>query len=364
MSSSPSSSYGKGSSSSTSKTKTTAKTSTRNTETGKIIPSKRSSPYDANFEQNLIQVKTYQYGYEYPDGSVPPLAGNYEETHRGLAQCRSSLSPSRFSNGVRQKFLQKDAKARNEQDVRMEVLPALLDAMGASGGAQKDILFTNINSLTNSVTQAKPDYYYGAQPEQLDPGVYEELSSHIAPRPSLPIAPNLFLEAKGPAGSTVVGLRQACHDGAIGARAIHSLQTYRQKTPVYDNNIYTISSTYHAGQLKMYGHSAAQPNGPGTQPEYYMHQLNAYSMTGDQEIFLKGATAFKNAMDLTKEYRNTAIARANEIAARPAEDDEEVDEENEEEEEEEGADDANDDVALPSFAHRNTNASTLKAKRP
>jgi hypothetical protein len=60
---------------------------------------------------------------------------------------------------------------------------------------------------------------------------------------------------------------------------MHSLQTYGQETPVYDNNIYSISSTYHAGTLKMYDHSAAQPNGPGTQPEYYMHQLKGYSMT-------------------------------------------------------------------------------------
>jgi hypothetical protein len=105
-----------------------------------------------------------------------------------------------------------------------------------------------------------------------------------------------------------------------------------------------------------------------------MQQLRSFAMTDDKETFLKGATAFKNAMDLTKEYRNTAIAHANEIAARPAEDDEELDEENKEEEEEdrdrddeestdgddeEGADDTDEDVALPSFAHRNTNASTL-----
>jgi hypothetical protein len=178
MSSSRSSSYRKGSSSSTSKTKTTAKTSTGRPKAGKIKGSKRSSPYDANFEQDLIQVKTYLYGYEYPDGSVPPLGGNYEGTNQRLAQYRASLSPSRFSDGDRQKFLRKDAKARNEPDIRTEVLPALLDAMGTSGGAQKDILFTNIDPLTNSITQAKPDYYCGAQPEQLDPGVYEELSNH------------------------------------------------------------------------------------------------------------------------------------------------------------------------------------------
>jgi hypothetical protein len=107
---------------------------------GKIKGSKRSSPYDANFEQDLIQVKIYLYSYEYPDGNVPPLGDNYEGTNQRLAQYRASLLPSRFSDGDRQKFLQKDAKARNEPDIKMEVLPALLDAMSTSGGAQKDIL--------------------------------------------------------------------------------------------------------------------------------------------------------------------------------------------------------------------------------
>lgn len=264
--------------------------------------------------------------------------------------------------------MDKDAEARREQNVKTKVLPALLNAMGASEGAEDDVPFTHIKPFADNNTKAVPDYYYGAQPQQLDPTVRGALSGHILPQPAYPIAPNFFLEAKGPNGSTAVALRQACHDGAIGARAMHSLQTYGQETPVYDNNIYSISSTYHAGTLKMYGHSAAQPNGPGTQPEYYMHQLKGYSMTSDQETFLKGATAYKNAMDLTKEYRNTAIAHANEIAARPAEDDEELeeeedrdtdDEESTDDDDEEGADDTDEDVALHSFAHRNTNASTL-----
>jgi hypothetical protein len=66
----------------------------------------------------------------------------------------------------------------------------------------------------------------------------------------------------------------------------------------------------------MYSHSVVQPNGPGTRPEYYMHQLNGWSMTSDQDTFLKGATAFKNAVDSTREYREAAIARANEMQSK------------------------------------------------
>jgi hypothetical protein len=32
--------------------------------------------------------------------------------------------------------------------------------------------------------------------------------------------------------------RQACYDGALGARGIHSLQSFGTSKPVYDNNAY------------------------------------------------------------------------------------------------------------------------------
>lgn len=156
------------------------------------------------------------------------------------------------------------------------------------------------------------------------------------------------MEAKGPRGFLEEGMLQACHYGAIGARAMQSLQTYGQLQPTYDNHVRTISSVYYGGMLKMYGHSVAQPGGPGTRPEYYMHQIEALGMTGDQETFLKGATAYKNAIGITAEHRNGAIEHANTIAHRlsvavegvmhddedSAEDDGGEDEEEEEEEDE------------------------------
>jgi hypothetical protein len=52
-----------------------------------------------------------------------------------------------------------------------------------------------------------------------------------------------------------------------------------------------------------------------------MHQLGTWGMTdnSDQNTFIRGATAFNSAMDLTKEYRNAAIARANDFANRAVE---------------------------------------------
>jgi hypothetical protein len=56
------------------------------------------------------------------------------------------------------------------------------------------------------------------------------------------MAPNFFLAAKGPDGSAVVAGRQACYDGALGARELYSLQLYGHEAPAYDDNAYNHAS--------------------------------------------------------------------------------------------------------------------------
>ncbi|KAK4941007.1 hypothetical protein LTR66_014851 [Elasticomyces elasticus] len=70
---------------------------------------------------------------------------------------------------------------------------------------------------------------------------------------SAPVVPNFFTEGKGPKGRTDVAKRQACYDGAIGARAMLHARSYANGgAMVYDGNAYTITSTYHDGVLRMY----------------------------------------------------------------------------------------------------------------
>jgi hypothetical protein len=270
------------------------------------------------------------------------LPNEWDELNRRLAQPRPSLSPSTFPEDEYQRFVEEDASAFNEDAVKNTVLPSMLKAMGASNGAQKNILFSNIDPLVPGISQAKPDYYYGAKPELIDQQVREDLGQHSVPSTStqLPTVPNFSIEAKGPLGTNREALLQACHIGAVGARAMHSLQNYHQNEPVYDGKVSSISSIYSGGQLKMYAHSVAQPNSPGTLPQYYMHQLGNVGMTHSKDTFLQGATLYKNAHDLTEEYRNAAIEHANAMAAAWAE-----------EEEEEEDIEADSSQTLRSFAH-------------
>jgi len=293
-------------------------TSTLDTEpTTKTTTTKSTGPYDRAFQQHLIDGGVYPHAYEYPDGRVPAKPDNWEDINRRLSQPRPSLSPSKFSEEAYEKFIRADAHAFKEKQIAESVIPVIegniRDAKCISGG----IPFTNLGHLTDgTLAPGNPDRYYGARPEQLDRRVRTDLSGHIVPstQHDLPIAPNLFLEVKGPDGSAAVAKRQASYDGALGARGIQSLKSYGQDEPLYDNHADTIISTYHDGTLKMYTSHPSQPTSRGGRPEYYMTQLNTWGMTGNRETFRQGATAYRNARDWAKEQRDKVIKRANDRA--------------------------------------------------
>ena len=267
-----------------------------------------------NFQQNLIDHGVYPEEYEYPDGRVPPVPDNWEEINQRLTQPRSSLSPSQFSDGAFRKFKRADAQASKENKVTDSVIPIIEGEIGNGRCVSGGIPLTNFDHLTDgTISSGNPDRFYGACPEQLNRRIRNELSDRIVPstQQDLPIAPNFFLAAKGPDGNAAVARRQACYDGALGTRGIQSLQSYGQSEPVYDNKAYTITSIYNDGQLKLYTSHPGQPTGPGNRPEYYMHQVKAWAMTSDSDTFRRGATAYRNARDWTKEKRDGFIETAN-----------------------------------------------------
>lgn len=284
-------------------------TSTINTKT------ETSGPYNRNFEQKLIDGGVYPDGYEFPDDRVLPEPDNLEEIRERLLQTRSSLSLSQFSSTDFKEFEQANKRVSKENRVMNRVIPIIEGKIRDDKCAGGDIPFNNLEPLTkDSLTAAKPDLYYGAHSEQLNRQVRDELSGYIIPstQHDLPIAPNFFLQAKGPDGSMAVARRQVRYDGALGAWGMHSLRSYGEDKPVYDNNAYTIMSTYHEGVLKLHTSHPVQPTSPAGQPEYCMTQLGAYAMTNSRDTFCQGAAAYRNARDWAKEQRDEAIKRANE----------------------------------------------------
>ncbi|CBX99673.1 hypothetical protein LEMA_P089120.1 [Plenodomus lingam JN3] len=258
--------------------------------------------HDRNFEQYLVDHDVYPHGYRHPNGSVPIRPDNRAQFNQIFARRRPSLSPSIFNEEEFENFVQADADAREEKQVSELVIPIIegkiRDAKCRSGG----IPFTNLDPLTDGTLKpGNPDIYYGARPEQLNRKVRDELGGQIIPstQHDLPMAPNFLL---------------ACYDGALGARAIHTLRSYKQDEPVYDNNAYTMTSIYHGGTLKMYTSHVVSPRSPGGRPQYHMTQVDSFAITGNRNTCAAGLQTYRNGRDWAEKQRDEAIRLANERA--------------------------------------------------
>ena len=292
------------------KSRNTLGDSTAKTTTSKT---KKTSPYDPNFEQNLIDNKIYPSHYDFPDDRIPPKPNNWNDINERLKEPRLSLSPSRFPDEAFDNFVRTNARALNEDAVMGDVFPVIQGT--ASIPSAKNIVFGNLEPLTcGNFVDAKPDFYDGARPAQIKLGIREDLRSYIIPatQGQAPALPNFFTEAKGPDGSAAVAKRQACFDGALGARGIHKLRSFdADSTLVYDNNAYTITSTFNDGTLKMYTIHPTQASNVEDSPEFHMTQLRGWLLTDTPETFRQAVGAFRNARDWAKTQRDEIIAAAN-----------------------------------------------------
>ena len=281
--------------------------SSRTTNTTKTT--KTSSPYSGNFEQKLIDGGIYPHNR----ASKP---GNIQDIREHMARPRASLSPSRFNEESFEEFTELCEEAANEAGAMADLVPVIAGAGRRRFHSNTDVPFTNLAPIVEDVTVPKPDIYDGARPEQIDPRVRDGLYDHIVPSrtTNLPAAPNFFLEGKSASGRADVARRQACYDGAIGARAMHSLQNYNATEPLYDGKAYSYSSTYHngTGTLQLYGTHPTKPQIAGAPPEYHMTQIDSYAMTGNSRSFREGATAYRNLRDLAQSQRDGFIEQANE----------------------------------------------------
>ena len=273
---------------------------------------KKSSAYDGGFEQHLIDHGVYPEGY----GGVRNLQEphNWEEINARLALPRASLSPSRFTREAFLDFKAKNQEALTENTIMSKAFPIIAGTVDIP--SQENLLLGNLKHLTDgSITKAKPDCYDGSRPSDLKKQIREELGPYIVPsmNTAAPCLPNFFTEGKGPNGSTAVCKRQALYDGALGARGIHELRSYVDLETAYDNNAYTITSTYHGGTgaLKLYSTHLTPSMSPDIPIEYRMTQLNGWDMTGNPDTFRQGASALRNARDWAKEKREELMIAAN-----------------------------------------------------
>ncbi|EGE09048.1 hypothetical protein TEQG_08077 [Trichophyton equinum CBS 127.97] len=286
-----------------------------NASSNKITKTTSSTAYNRNFEQKLTDYGVYPPLYRDPDRPRPAKPDNWRELNERLVQPRASLSPSKFSEQEFEEFIEADINAAKEKMIVRSAFPIIEGRVDDKKSVGGDYPFGNLAHLTDgTLAKATPDHFFGARPEKLDPEIREELNDYIIPstQSSLPMLPNFFLETKGPDGPPAVVTKQACYHGALGARGMHKLQSYKQDEPIYDNKAYTITSTYQASQLKLYTTHLTSPRESDGRPEYIMTPLRSFAMTDNPDTFRQGATAYRNARDWAKEQRDEIMKCANE----------------------------------------------------
>ena len=96
----------------------------------------------------------------------------------------------------------------------------------------RNLLCSNFASMTSGeATDPKPDYLEAANQSDLHPILARELASLILPSfqgcdEVMHVVPNLAVEVKSGVSCMRTALRQACLDGAYGARALYSVDRF------------------------------------------------------------------------------------------------------------------------------------------
>ncbi|OAQ62487.1 hypothetical protein VFPBJ_11424 [Purpureocillium lilacinum] len=276
-----------------------------------------TGPYDRDFQQHLVDHGIYPDRYKYPDGRAPSRPINLDDIKDALSQPRPSLSPSQMSDGKFEEFQQADADASKESQVITDVIPLIEGTVRDRKCVARQTPFTNLDHLTDgTLVAASPDLCYGARPEQLDRRVRDVLSGRVVPstQADLPVAPNFFVEVKGPDGSAAVAQRQIIYDMALGELGQSALLSVGGERPVHDQHALTLGYTYQNGTVRLYAMHMIGPSTSGPRPEFVTTQVNSYSLTGNPKSFREGIMACRNGRDWAKRQRDPAIAQANEKA--------------------------------------------------
>ena len=265
---------------------------------------KKSSAYNVQCGRDLAKSSVFA-----PNYNERPV--NYQDWEEAMIQRRASLSPSRSSDASFKSFRNAVCETHDEADVVATVFPRVIGKGRPPAG--RDVQFGHMTPLTPKIVKAKPDYYEGIRPGLGNRTVQERLDRSIVPseREGVPILPTFFVEAKGPDGTISVAQRQLRHDGALGSRAMHSVQTLGRKER-YDNKAYTASALIDGGgHLDMFTHHMTQPLGRNTPAHTHMTPIGSWGLTHSPQVFREGRTALRNASDKAFQHRERAIQGAN-----------------------------------------------------
>ncbi|KFA67344.1 hypothetical protein S40285_10134 [Stachybotrys chlorohalonatus IBT 40285] len=224
----------------------------------------KANPYNSAYDVRLMDHKMHPlYSPQWPDLEDVMATIEVEEATLNLSLF------SGFSDATFKTFRDNAYGAGNEAAVFAHLLPIIIP----NNPHAYDILFNNLEHMTDgTIVRPKLHLYYGSPPERLAQPAIKHMSSYLIPSTvqDRPLAPNFFVEIKGPKGVPGVTFRQAQHNGAVGARAMHMLQNYGVDRPVFDNCPYAFTAVLNMRILELFAHHVTAPTTKGGQPQYHM----------------------------------------------------------------------------------------------
>ncbi|KAL1892356.1 hypothetical protein Sste5346_007094 [Sporothrix stenoceras] len=282
-----------------------------------LSSSRRSSAYDGNFESHMDDFKILAVARSSRPSNLVEVVAALRAPRE---EARDAVTEDDFA-----RLQAAYDRAFDEDDVVTIILPLVVGPSDwFEHNSSRNVLCNNLTPLTNNtIVSIKPNVYYGAPSSQFAPDVRATLAAHIIPTAAAPrpLLPNFFVEIKGPSGTEIVALRQVRYDGAVGARAMHSLQNYaavRDGLPrsahVYDGRVRALSVTLFSDRLRIFGHHITAPAPGESRPTYHMTRLGGWLLTEEFDQFRQGVYAYRNARDLARRFRDELIAEANNVA--------------------------------------------------
>lgn len=267
---------------------------------------RRTSAYDSVFEQHLNDHDIYK-------NNCAQRSSNWAQINKRLAQSRSSLFFSQFIEIVFEIFQQINEDALIENKVMSKMFLIIVDTVDIF--SQENLWFTNLKDLINDfIIKTQSDFYDKTRSEELNKQIREDLESYIVPLTNAVALCllNFFIENKDFKELTDVCKNQAMYDEALDVWRIHELWSYIDSKTTFDNNAYTIASTYHSSELLiMYTTHSVKSTNSKNSIEYCMTQLNFYAMTENSDSFRQEADAWRNDRKYMNANRKTFIAAAN-----------------------------------------------------
>lgn len=274
---------------------------------------RKSSVYDPDFKQHLIDYDVYSHEYNYNDDDDSVYLNNWEKMNERLMQSQPSLLPLCFSCEVFQKFEKMNMQALTENKVMSKVFSIIIDTVNVS--LQKNLWFENLKDLTDDfIIKAQLNFYDEAHLKELNKQIWEELRPYIMSLTNTVALCllNFFMKSKGFNDDTLTCKNQALYDDALSAWGIYELQSYIDLKTAHDNKAYIITLTYHlSGLLIMYTTYAVTFKNSKHQIEYHMTQLNSFAMINNSNTFWQKATFLRNDQDLTEEDQKKLIITVN-----------------------------------------------------